>query len=327
MIKNRILDILYENKGNYILGTDLASDLEVSRTEIWDNIQSLKNDGYVIDSSPKSGYRLIKAPDLLLPYELKRNLKTEYIGREIHYFREVDSTNDFAKELAEEGAEEGTIILAETQRRGKGRLGKRWISPPGGVWMTIILRPTISPVNASQLTLVTGVAAAETLKDELNLDVGIKWPNDILIDEKKVCGILTEVNAKIDAIDYLVVGIGIDANVDIDLFPPQLREGATSLKKELNKDIQRVKLVQRFLENFEEIYNELNQGKLSDILGEWRRFSTTIGSYVEVKKQLGEIVKGEAIGINNKGALILELDDGTLRRIISGECTHTHGKK
>lgn len=321
MIKNKILEILYKKKGDYVPGTDLASNLGVSRTEIWDHVHSLRNEGYIIDSSPKLGYRLVKAPNLLLPYELRRNLNTKYIGKEIHYFKEIDSTNDVAKELAEEGAEEGTIVIAETQRRGKGRHGKKWISPLGGVWMTIVLRPRIPPANAPQLTLVTGVAVAETIKNEYRLDVGIKWPNDIIINEKKVCGILTEVNAEMNAIDYVVVGIGIDANVDVEEFPPELRDGATSLKKEMDKEISGVKLVQRFSENFEKVYNDFNHGKFPEILKDWRKFSKTIGSYVEVIKR-DQTVRGEAVGVNKDGALILELDDGSLRKIISGECIH-----
>jgi BirA family transcriptional regulator, biotin operon repressor / biotin---[acetyl-CoA-carboxylase] ligase len=321
MIKNGILEILYKNKGTYISGDELASDLGVSRTEIWDQIHSLKDDGYIIDSSSKLGYRLIKAPNRLLPSELKRNLSTKYMGKEIHYFKEIDSTNDVAKELADEGAEEGTIVIAEIQSRGRGRLGKKWISPSGGVWMTIILRPKISSVNIPQITLVTGVAVAETIKNEYELDVGIKWPNDILIGKRKVCGILIEADSRTDTIDYLVVGIGIDANVDIDQFPPNLRGGATSLKRELNKEISCVELVQRFLENFENIYNEFNEGKFSNILKDWRKYSKTIGSYVEVIKK-GKTVKGEAVGVNKQGNLIMELDDGTLRKVISGECIH-----
>jgi BirA family biotin operon repressor/biotin-[acetyl-CoA-carboxylase] ligase len=168
---------------------------------------------------------------------------------------------------------------------------------------------------------VAGVAVAETLNRECKLDVGIKWPNDILIGDKKVCGILTEVSAKVDQLDYVVVGIGIDLNVDVDIFPPELRKGATSLKTELNQEIQGVELVQRFLQNFESRYNQFKEGGFPEILSEWRKLSKTIGQYVEVRKK-GRTVRGEAVGINRDGTLILELDDGTLRKVISGECIH-----
>jgi BirA family transcriptional regulator, biotin operon repressor / biotin---[acetyl-CoA-carboxylase] ligase len=321
-MQEKILEILYENREKHLLSHKIASTLDLSEEEVNGCIKSLEKDGYVFDSSSDLGYKLVESPNLLLPYELQRNLETDYIGKKIHYFEEVDSTNNVAKKLAENGAEEGTIVIAETQSRGRGRRGKNWISPTGGVWMSIILRPHSPPADAPQLTLMTGVAVAQTLKKECGLDVGIKWPNDILIGEKKVCGILTEANAKFNTLDYVIVGIGIDANVDTEIFPSDVREGATSLKRELNKEIMGVILVQEFLKNFEEIYDDFTAGNFPEILGEWRRLSKTIGSYVEVRKQLGKIVRGEAIGINNTGALILELDDGNLRKVISGECLH-----
>ncbi|MBC7111545.1 MULTISPECIES: biotin--[acetyl-CoA-carboxylase] ligase [Methanothermobacter] len=247
---------------------------------------------------------------------------TEYIGHEIKCFDEVDSTNNVAKRMAEDGATEGTVVIAKTQSRGRGRRGKPWISPQGGIWMSIILRPEVHPSRAPLLTLVAGVAVARTLRDECGLDVGIKWPNDILIGDKKVCGILTEAHARFNTLEYVVVGVGIDTNVDISHFPDDLREGATSIKNELKRDIKSSELIARFLRNFEEAYNSFKEGKMDEILTEWRKLSKTIGRRVEIRKQLGEIVHGDAVGINSEGALILELDDGTLRKVISGECIH-----
>ena len=320
MTKKKILKTLYEKKDEYIPVEEFVNETGKSQKEVENEFLTLEDEGYIINYS-KSGYRLIKTPNLLLPYEVKRELKTDFIGHDIHYFKEVDSTNDVAKYLAEEGAEEGTIVIAEIQNRGKGRRGKTWISPPGGVWMSIILRPDIPPFNAPQLTLVTGVAVAETLKKECNLDVGIKWPNDILIGNKKVCGILTEVNASIEKINYVIVGIGIDMNVDVPLFPPDLQKGATSLKNELDTEINGAILVQKFLLEFETIYNEFKAGKFPEILKEWRSLSKTIGNNVEVRTR-GKTIRGEAVGINKEGILILELEDGSLRKIISGECLH-----
>ncbi|MBZ2166208.1 biotin--[acetyl-CoA-carboxylase] ligase [Methanobacterium spitsbergense] len=320
MTKKKILKTLYEKKDEYIPVEEFVNETGKSQKEVENEFLTLEDEGYIINYS-KSGYRLIKTPNLLLPYEVKRELKTNFIGHDIHYFKEVDSTNDVAKYLAEEGAEEGTIVIAEIQNRGKGRRGKTWISPPGGVWMSIILRPDIPPFNAPQLTLVTGVAVAETLQKECNLDVGIKWPNDILIGNKKVCGILTEVNASIEKVNYVVVGIGIDMNVDVPLFPPDLQKGATSLKNELNTEINGAILVQKFLLEFETIYNEFKAGKFPEILKEWRSLSKTIGNNVEVRTR-GKTIRGEAVGINKEGILILELEDGSLRKIISGECLH-----
>jgi BirA family transcriptional regulator, biotin operon repressor / biotin---[acetyl-CoA-carboxylase] ligase len=325
MTKKKILKTLYEKKDEYVPLEQFVNETGKSQSELETEFNTLEEEGYIINHS-KLGYRLIKTPNLLLPYEIKRNLKTKFIGHDIHYFNEVDSTNDVAKYLAEDGAEEGTLVVAEIQNRGKGRRGKTWISPPGGIWMTIILRPDIPPFSAPQLTLVTGVAVAETIKNELDLDVGIKWPNDILIGKKKVCGILTEVNATIDRVNYVVVGIGIDMNVDVPLFPSELQKGATSLKNELDTEINGAMLVQKFLLNFENIYNKFNKGKFPEILNEWRSLSTTIGNNVEVRTR-GKTVRGEAVGINKDGILILELEDGSLRKMISGECLHINNSK
>lgn len=324
MVKNQILKILYMKKGEYVPDDYITSEFDISKSELNDEIELLKDEGYTIESS-SSGYRLTGAPNLLLPYEIKKNLQSQYMGEKIHFFKEVDSTNDLARKFADEGATEGTVVIAESQRSGKARRGKKWISPSGGVWMTIILRPDVPPTKAPQITLVTGVAVAETLIQEYNLDVGIKWPNDILIGDKKVCGILTEVKADLGTVEYVLVGIGIDLNVDMSRFPPELRGGATSLKEELNREIKGAELVQKFLQNFEFYYNEFKEGKFQNILKTWRKLSKTIGNYVEVHKK-GRIVKGEAVGINKDGVLIIELDDGTLRKVISGECIHTKRK-
>jgi BirA family transcriptional regulator, biotin operon repressor / biotin---[acetyl-CoA-carboxylase] ligase len=320
MTKKKILKTLYEKKDEYVPVEQLVNVTGKSQQEVENEFDTLEDEGYIINHS-KLGYRLIKTPNLLLPYEVKKDLKTDFIGHDIHYFKEVDSTNIVAKYLAEEGAEEGTVVVAEVQHRGKGRMGKTWISPPGGVWMSIILRPDIIPSKAPLLTLVTGVAVAETLKDELMLDVGIKWPNDIIIGNKKVCGILTEVDASINNVNYVVVGIGIDMNVDVPVFPPDLQKGATSLKNELDTEINGALLVQKFLLRFEELYNRFNQGEFPEILKEWRSLSKTIGNNVEVRTR-GKTVRGEAVGINKDGILILELEDGSLRKMISGECLH-----
>ena len=320
MTKKKILKTLYEKKDEYVPVEQLVNETGKSQKEVENEFLTLEDEGYIINYS-KSGYRLIKTPNLLLPYEVKKGLNTDFIGHDIHYFKEVDSTNEVAKYLAKNGAEEGTIVISEIQNRGKGRRGKTWISPPGGVWMTIILRPDIIPSSAPQLTLVTGVAVAETLKKECKLDVGIKWPNDILIGNKKVCGILTEVNASINKVNYVVVGIGIDMNVDVPLFPPELQRGATSLKNELDTEINGALLVQKFLLEFENYYNEFKEGNFPEILNKWRLLSKTIGNNVEVRTR-GKTVRGEAVGINKDGVLILELEDGSLRKMISGECLH-----
>lgn len=320
MTKRKILKTLYEKKDEYVPLEHFVNETGKSPEIIENEFLNLEEEGYIINHS-KLGYRLIKTPNLLLPYEIKRGLKTNFIGHDIHYFNEVDSTNEVAKYLAEEGAEDGTVVVAEIQNKGKGRRGKTWISPPGGIWMSVILRPEIPPHRASQLTLVTGVVVAKTIKEELNIDVGIKWPNDILIGNKKVSGILTEVNATLDKVNYLVVGIGIDMNVDVPMLPSDLQKGATSLKNELDTEINGALLVQRFLLNFENLYNDFKDGKFPEILDEWRAMSSTIGTSVEVRTR-GKRVQGYAVGINKEGILIIEMEDGSLRKMISGECLH-----
>ena len=325
-MKNKVLESLYEKKGEYVEICEISSNLEIPESSVYEHIKTLSNEGFTIEYSPENEVMLKEELTLILPHKLKDDLSTSYIGQEIHYFREVDSTNEVAKRLAEEGAAEGTVVIAERQRKGKGRGGKPWISPIGGAWMSIILRPDTLPMNAPQLTFTAGVATAKTIKGEYGLEVGIKWPNDILIEDKKVCGILTEISTERDSIDYIIAGIGIDANVDLENIPPELRNETTSLKTELEQEISRMLLVRRFLENFEAMYNEFNKGNFQKILQEWRKFSTTIGSYVEIRKGT-EIVRGEAVGVNKEGMLILELKDGSLRKIISGECRHVNELK
>ena len=320
-MKNKVLETLYEKKGEFIPIEEISSELDIPSSSVNEHIKSLINEGYTIECSPENEVLLKEELTLILPHKLKDTLNTTYIGKEIHYFREVDSTNEVAKRLAHEGAPEGTVVIAELQEKGKGRGGKPWISPIGGAWMSIILRPDTLPMNAPQLTFTAGVAAAKTIKEEYGLEVGIKWPNDILIENKKVCGILTEISTGKDSIDYIIAGIGIDANVDLDLLPPDLREETTSLKSELEEEISRMILVRKFLENFENMYNEFNRGNFQKILQKWRKYSKTIGSNVEISKGT-EIVQGEAVGVTREGALILELKDGSLRKIISGECRH-----
>ncbi|KZX17784.1 bifunctional ligase/repressor BirA [Methanobrevibacter cuticularis] len=251
--------------------------------------------------------------------KIEEGLDTKYIGNQIYCFHEVDSTNTVAKFLAEFGAEEGTVVISELQTKGRGRLGKKWESPVGGIWLTIILRPDISPSKASFLTLATGVAVAKTLR-KMNIDARIKWPNDILINKKKVSGILTEANAKFSSVDYVVVGVGIDSNLDTNILSGDVRERMISLSQELGKHIEETDIISMFLNEFEEIYNLFKEEKFKTILYDWRRMSETIGSYVKINQPLGKVLKGYAVGINKNGALIIEKDNGDLKKIISGEC-------
>jgi BirA family biotin operon repressor/biotin-[acetyl-CoA-carboxylase] ligase len=258
--------------------------------------------------------------DLLLPQEIKNGLSTDYIGQKIFYFPELESTNISAKVKASPrvvGINEGTIIIAERQSAGKGRLGRRWFSPVGGIWLSIILYPQLSPSYIPRITLMTAVAIVKAIERCAQIKAQIKWPNDILINEKKVCGILTEMSAELDMINWVVVGIGINVNVDHREFPEDIQEKIISLQEFLGKEISRVRLAQILLEEFEKYYERLKRREFFSILKEWKLYSHTLGK--KIKINIGEkVVSGEAINVNEEGALILKKEDGELEKIISG---------
>lgn len=316
-----ILKFLREKE--YVSGEVLANKLSISRVAIWKQIQKLKDIGYKIISDQNLGYCLVSRPDLLLPQEIQRGLSTSYIGKEIYYFPELKSTNIIAKEKAlhrSEGINEGTVIIAERQSAGKGRLGRKWFSPAGGIWLSIILYPQLSPSYISRITLMTAVVAVKAIKICTQIKSQIKWPNDILINEKKVCGILTEMSAELDIINWVVVGIGVNVNIKQQEFPEDIRERTTSLKEVLGKKVLRVKLVQFFLQEYEKYYESLKRREFSSILKDCKLYSHTLGKKIRV--DMGErIITGEAVDINEEGALILKKEDGELAEIISGTIT------
>ena len=313
-----ILKFLREKE--YVSGEVLAKKLGISRVAVWKQIQKLKDMGYKIVSDQNLGYCLVSRPDLLLPQEIQRGLSTNYIGKEIYYFPELKSTNIIAKEKAlhrTEAISEGIIIIAERQSAGKGRLGRKWFSPAGGIWLSIILYPQLSPFYISRITLMTAVAVVKAIKVCTQIESQIKWPNDILINEKKVCGILTEMSAELDIINWVVVGIGINVNIDNREFPEDIQENTISLKEASDKEVLRVKLAQVFLQEFEKYYEILKRREFSSILKEWKLYSHTLGKKITV--DMGErIITGEAMDINESGALILKKEDGELVEIISG---------
>jgi BirA family biotin operon repressor/biotin-[acetyl-CoA-carboxylase] ligase len=317
--REQILEILKGRSDDFVSGEELSEQLDVSRTMVWKHVTSLRDCGYIIESITGKGYRLKGMPDLLLPSEIKRDLKTDFIGQQIHYFDELDSTSVKAREIAADSPE-GTIVIAEKQVGGKGRMGKKWHSPPGGIYISIILKPEIPPDHAHRLTLVSGVAVAEVLK-ELGVAAEIKWPNDILINEKKVCGTLTEIDAEMDAVNYVIVGIGIDANIELEMLPSIAMLQVTSLLEETGGVVDRVAITQRFLERFEQYYATFMDAGFSQILRQWRAYSSTIGRRVKIVTKFRTIV-GEAVGINHDGALIVELDDGSVEKEITGTCFH-----
>jgi BirA family biotin operon repressor/biotin-[acetyl-CoA-carboxylase] ligase len=310
----------YFKEKEYISGEFLAQKLGISRVAVWKQIQKLKNMGYKIVSDQNLGYCLISRPDILLPQEIKNNLSTSYMGKNIYHFTELESTNIIAKEkasLKKDKIAEGTIIIAEKQAGGKGRLGRGWFSPTGGIWLSIILYPQLSPSYIPRITLMTAVAVVKTIEKVSRIKARIKWPNDILIKGKKLCGILTEMNAELDLINWVVVGIGINVNINQEEFPKDIRDNSISLKEVLGKEISRVKLIQIFLKEFEKCYEKLKRKEFTSILEEWKLYSHTLGK--KIKINIGEkIVFGKAIDLSEEGALILKEENGKLAKIISG---------
>jgi BirA family biotin operon repressor/biotin-[acetyl-CoA-carboxylase] ligase len=305
-MKGQILEALRE-RTHYVSGEALSHQLGISRVSIWKHIRGLKEDGYVIEASAK-GYRLVSSPDLLLPYEFPG------LEQRIHHFREISSTMDAARELAKKGAEEGTIVIAEVQTRGRGRLSREWLSPEGGIYFTIILRPRISPAYAPRINLMAGIAVAVTIKELYGLKAGLKWPNDVLIAGKKVCGILAEMDAETDVVNFVNVGIGINANVSI----PRFEITATSLKDALGREISRKEFLSALVVEIERWLPLLMK---ADLLEEWRRLSVTLNKEVRVMS-LDEEVMGRAIDIDATGALILKGKDGSFRTVLVGDCIH-----
>ena len=250
--------------------------------------------------------------------KISENLETEEIAKEILCFRKVFSTNSIAKFLANHSAEDGTVLISEIQTKARGRSGKKWEAPDGGIWMSLILRPQVPPARIGLITLATGVAIAKSIRS-LGLDAKIKWPNDVLIHGDKISGVLTEVNATFNEIDWIVVGIGIDSNISLEDFSEDIRPGTTTLTEELPAEIDENELIAIFLNEFEEVYKLYKDGEVEAILKDWRELSDTIGKYVNITQTGGKITQGYVVGINNEGSLIIERQDGALEKIISGE--------
>ena len=245
-------------------------------------------------------------------------LETEYMGKEILCFRKVFSTNSIAKFLANHSADEGTVLISEIQTKARGRSGKKWEAPDGGVWMSLILRPNVPTARIGLITLATGVAIAKSIRS-LGVDARIKWPNDVLIHGKKISGVLTEVNATFNEIDWIVVGIGIDSNLKLEDFSEDIRIGTTTLTEELPSKVDENELIAIFLNEFEKVYELYKDGEIETILKDWRDLADTIGKYVNITQTGGKITQGYVVGINNEGSLIIERQDGNLEKIISGE--------
>ncbi|MFO8101956.1 MAG: biotin--[acetyl-CoA-carboxylase] ligase [Dehalococcoidia bacterium] len=315
-MKEKILARL--RHGGPVSGEELASMTGVSRTAVWKYINKLRLEGYRIDSVTGRGYYLVSAPDRLLPNEIKSGLSTRMLGGEIIYRREVTSTQAVAKSLASEGAVEGTVVVAETQSGGRGRIARGWVSAVGGIYFSIILRPDIKPTEALQLPLIAGLAVARGIEQLTCLNPSLKWPNDIILSGRKAGGILTEMSAEMDRLEWVIIGIGLNVNITSETFPPQVREEATSLMQAGGKQIPRVKLLQCILAELEALYDEFTESGFENLRQQWKKLSNTIGSEVTVSSSTEHLV-GRAVDIDRDGALILQQKDGAQVRIIAGD--------
>ena len=320
MLDEKILNILINSSDSYVSGEELCKLADVSRAAIWKHVEKLREEGYDIEASPHLGYRLVDIPDSLIPSEIKWALKTKIFGKEIISYKKADSTNTIAYGLAEKGIKEGASIFAEEQTRGRGRRGKRWYSPAkGGIYLSCILRPKIAPNEISKITLLAAVAVAKSIRSLTGLSATIKWPNDILVNNKKVCGILTEMKAEQDRVDFIILGIGLNVNTQARHLP----KGATCLKDELchskiERDISRVELARNILENLEEYYSILKKEGFKPIIEEWKSLSAMLGSRIRVILQ-NRTFEGQAHNIDENGSLVVRLDSGVLERVSSGD--------
>ena len=313
----RILELLRRQEG-FLSGEDIGRELSITRAAVWKGIKKLREEGYEIEAVTNRGYRLTNPETMNNKRELEQGLKTKTMGQSIYFYEETDTTNNRARELALEGAPEGTLVVAEKQTAGRGRRGKVWESPLGtGIWMSLVLRPQIMPVEASVLTLLCGLATAEAIEAETGLSAGIKWPNDILINGKKAVGILTEMDCEMSEVHFVIPGIGI--NVNTTSFPPEIADIATSLYLECGKTVSRRRLVHKVLERLEEHYETfLRTGSFTAMLEDYRKHCITLGKEVHVLGR--EPFFAEALDITPEGELLVRrADNGKEEVVFSGE--------
>ena len=317
MLDDKILSFFKKRESGYVSGEELSSAFSISRTAIWKHIEKLRDEGYEIVASPHLGYRLISVPDRLTAIELKWQLKTEVIGRNIYSYKEIGSTNDAASSLAVSGEKEGSVVIAEYQTKGRGRLGRKWVSPKAkGAYFSVILRPDILPREVSVITLVSSLIVAKTIRETVDLPAFIKWPNDILINNHKVCGILTELNAEIDKVNFVIVGMGVNINTKKELLP----ETGTSLSAEKGEEISRLEFVKALLRNLDKYYKIFNKGRIEAIIKEYKKLSAVLDRQVQINYH-NRFISGHAADVDKEGALILRMDSGFCERVLAGDVT------
>ena len=313
-MRNKITHFLKTAEG-YLSGEEISRHIKISRAGIWKYIQELREDGYDIVAVPHLGYRLISSPDKLLPAEIQFGLGTKILGKEIRYFDAITSTMDTAFQFGVEGIDEGTVVCAESQTKGKGRLGRNWVSPKGkGIYMSVVLRPKLMPADLTQLTLLSAVAVCEAVVSFCDVPAKIKWPNDILVGNKKLAGILTESSAEMDRVRFVVIGIGLNVNTPLS----QLPECSTSIKSETGAKALRVVLMQEVLRSLEKWYIILGEQGFVPVITRWKELSSTLGRHVRLVDPSGN-VEGEAVDLDKYGGLIIRDKNGLKVKRMSGD--------
>lgn len=321
-IDAKILTALRTPKDGSVSGAELSQKLGISRAAIWARIEELRSLGYDIQASPHLGYHLVSVPDVLHADDLRSRLpKVKIVGRDIRVFQETTSTNDVIEKLARDGVKEGAVVFAESQTKGRGRLGRKWISPTNkGLWFSVLLRPDLRPQAATQLTVAAATALARAIRSQTSMSPEIKWPNDILLRGKKVAGILTELSAELDHVKYLILGIGVDVNLNASEFPAEVRKIATSLKIESGRTVNRADLAAAILDELDSDYARIISGQFESVADEWEEHCTTLGHNVSIS--IGDrSIQGRAESLDSDGALLLRTQHGRLERIIGGDVT------
>lgn len=307
---------------NNVSGADLAQQLKISRTAVWAHIEELRKLGYEIEASPHLGYRLTNTPDLLLADDLSSRLApSTVVGRHIQVFKQTASTNDILERFARDNAKEGVVVFAEAQTKGRGRLGRKWHSPAGlGLYFSVLLRPKLRPMEATQLTVAAATALVRAIDASTTVRPEIKWPNDLLAGGRKFAGVLTELSAELDTIKHLILGIGIDVNQTIDDFPAELHGIATSLRLAGGEAISRPALATRILQELDRDYARVCAGRFSELADEWESRCTTIGRNVGIRVG-NRVLRGRAESLDADGALLVRTQHGRLERVIGGDVT------
>jgi BirA family biotin operon repressor/biotin-[acetyl-CoA-carboxylase] ligase len=318
MVNESLLSILLHQTDDFISGEEISRRLSISRTAVWKQINKLRKLGYEFEAVPHKGYRILLKPDSLDPLTLRNALNTSIMGASIEIIKTTVSTQEEARKRAEQGAAEGTLIVAEEQTGGKGRLGRKFFSPYGkGVWMSLILRPQQPVKITSQLTLLTGVAVCRAIRRTTALEAGIKWPNDILINKRKICGILLESVIEDEVVRYCIAGIGISVNLDVEDYPDDLRELASSIKIESGTSMDRTLLIAAVMDEFESLYKLYQQEGFQAIASLWEALSVMIQQKVVVSTHQGQR-EGIAVGLDPSGALLVDMGMGEIMPIMSG---------